>query len=197
MTLWWRTPVAQHRGDCARLRRPYCEPSPETIGRPYWDPRQLVGFTERSTTTLTQCRPNWSAPANANGPPMKAKCTPPCSDSRPWFPAADPVNIFRPRRFHRSRHRHPTYGRINADHDEKSGPLQSLIRIGPTSRTAGPRGEDSYSAELHLPGNRTRKLLNGHGPKSHTPSSSRRWTMLSRHLESLSSTAARPLGSAT
>ena len=45
---------------------------------------------------------------------------------------------------------------------------------------------------------RTRKIVNWQtGRNPQTPSSSRRWTMLSRHLESLSSTAARPLGSAT
>ena len=40
------------------------------------------------------CKPNWSAPANADMPPMKAKYTPPCSDSQSWSLDLVPVPSF-------------------------------------------------------------------------------------------------------
>jgi len=45
------------------------------VAQLYWDPRELIGFTERSTTTLSTLQSKLERTPNAGTPPMKAKCT--------------------------------------------------------------------------------------------------------------------------
>ena len=68
------------------------ELTPAEVAQLYWDPSQLVGFTERSTTTLATLQSKLERTRKRGYATDEGEVHPPCSDSRSSSPAADPVN---------------------------------------------------------------------------------------------------------